>query len=143
MIKEELNKFREEIHIKLQELELKHFNTNEFIIDKLRFLTQNNDNPKENLFTKLHEIESLMNKEKVQIDHIHGLMTFKETASDDLKHHEIKLEQIHNEIRKGFNKYDKIYLDNLYLPGVIGENCKFRSLKEFVEVNYIYFFSLP
>ncbi len=102
---------------------------------KLRFLTQNDDNPKENLFTKLHEIESLVNKEKVQIDHIHGLMTFKEIASDDLKHHEIKLEQIHNEIRKGFNRYDKIYLDNLYLPGVIGENCKFKSLKEFVEVN--------
>ena len=30
-------------------------------------------------------------------------------------------------------KYDKIYLDNLYVPGLIGEHCDFANLKAYIE----------
>ena len=65
-------------------------------------------------------------------------MSFKDETSAQLIKHDIKLFHLQSEIKSAISKYDKIYLENLFLPGIIGEkNCRFKNMKEFIEVIFI------
>jgi hypothetical protein len=47
---------------------------------------------------------------------------------------DIRLNSFQKEFSNACYKYDKIYLENLHLPGTIGENCTYKNLRDYIEV---------
>ena len=132
---DEFSNFKEEIMKKLSEFDqksnLKHFNNMKEI--DLKF--ESNSKKLEFISSRVLDVEKIINKDKVQIDHIHGLISFKDSATDDLTTLELKLSSLQVEIKNACCKYDKIYLENLFIPGIIGENnSRFKNMKQFIEV---------
>jgi hypothetical protein len=129
---EDNKKFKEEVCKRLTEVEknLSQFHPkimeakfNEILL-KLDFYSE-----------RLNEIEKMANKDKVMIDTIHDLKTNVSTSQQLISNHEMKVNTIGKELKESIKKYDKIFLDNLHLPSIIGDNnCRFRSLREFIEV---------
>jgi len=131
---EDNKKFKEEVCKRLTDVEknLSQFHPkimeskfNE-ILSKLDFYSE-----------RLNEIEKMANKDKVLIDTIHDLKTNLSASQQQISNHEMKMNTVGKELKESIKKYDKIFLDNLHLPSIIGEsNCRFRGLREFIEVYY-------
>ena len=68
-----------------------------------------------------------------RLDRLNTYESFTQKTNDQLVSHEIRLTNISKDFTKAVQKYDKIYLDNLVLPGYIGEFCKFKNAKEFFD----------
>ena len=132
MNNEELEKLKEFIVNKTQQLENNMIKINPGAIEtKL-----NNVISKLETYTeRLNQIEIMANKDKVIIDGVHDLQTWKNDARQQISIHDVKLSGISRDLKDTSAKYDKIYLENLFLPGVIGDhNCKFKNMREFIEV---------
>ena len=116
-IKNEMNnKFEKEI--KLNEESLDEINT--------KFISLEGINKS---FT--NSISSL----NVKIDNYKELNSFKKKAESQLITHEIKLNTIITDLNEAKFKYDKIYIDNLTLPGYIGQYAKYKNLSEYIYNN--------
>ena len=74
-------------------------------------------------------------EEKYQIDKIENLEKLANKSNDSLISHEIRIGNIQDEIRSIKTKYDKIVLDNLNVPGIIGLSCPFRNLSYYIRSN--------
>ena len=126
------NTFNEEILTRIIEIEKSVFNSH----------TKSSETKLTELITKydkfterLNEIEKMANKDKVLIDSVHSLKTWENKAQDQIATSELRLNSIYKELKDTISKYDKIYLENLFIPGVIGEhNCRFKNMNEFIEV---------
>ena len=130
---EELNKFKDEILIYLYQrnkhyMELiKHFqdkfeeNKNEYL-EQIKTISQNYN-------TIISSQASLNNK----IDKISNFELFINKTNDQLITHEIRINNLSTDFIKSTQKYDKIYLDNLELPGYIGKFAKFKNCQAFFE----------
>ena len=56
---------------------------------------------------------------------------------DNLQSNSIKISMLEKDFRIAQNKYDKIYLDNIFLPNLINsKGAKFKNLKELLTNNY-------
>lgn len=129
---DDLYKFKEEIILRITEIEK----------NILKIQPKSNESQLTEIITKyekfterLNEIEKMANKDKVIIDSVHSLKTWESIAQDQLSTSEIRLNAIQKELKDTTSKYDKLYLSNLFIPGVIGEhNCRFKNMREFVEV---------
>ena len=53
--------------------------------------------------------------------------------NDQIIDNEVKLTSLRKDFSEACFKYDKLFINNLSVPGLIGNSCKFKSLKEFVE----------
>ena len=83
-------------------------------------------------------MENFTNINKVRLENIDDLLVFQRETSDKLITHGVKLNGVQKDIKEACSKYDKIYLENLFIPGIIGEFCKFKNNREFVEVKNNY-----
>ena len=127
----DLNKFKDEIlsyiserdnyySEKIKNLQSQCDNNNKNI-DKLT------DNVKENICnitTKQVEINTKLEK-------INLYEAFMNKANDKLISHEIRINNLREDLSKSTQKYDKIYLENLELPGYIGKSSKYPNCKIF------------
>ena len=69
------------------------------------------------------------------ISKINQIEKFDLRADNRLSSHDLRITTILNEIEKIKTKYDKIILDNLYVPGHIGGRCTFQNLSEYLLFN--------
>ena len=69
---------------------------------------------------------------QVKFDSINELETFKKKNEDYSKVFELRLNQAINDIEATRIKYDKIIGDNLVIPGIIGNNNKFKNIGEYL-----------
>ena len=127
-------KLREDLYNKLKE----HENTTNEI---LKAYKDNSDKINNNCIlkceefsVKLEEINNITLTYKLKLEKIPELDKFKTSSSDQIYTQNVKLINIQTELTKACNKYDKIYLENLELPGTIGEFCKYKNLREYNEV---------
>ena len=67
----------------------------------------------------------------IQLDKLKDYEFFYNKTNDKLISHEIRLNNIRDELSKATQKYDKIYLDNLELPGYIGRCAKYKNCQIF------------
>ena len=127
----ELNKFKEEI------LSFMHERDN-YYLDKIKkFQSQIEKNNKN--FEKLSEIvetnknNCLSNQIefKDKIDKLKVYDAFVNKANDKLISHEIRLNSLREDLTKSNQKYDKLYLENLELPGYIGRSSKYPNCRFF------------
>ncbi len=131
----ELNLFKEDILTHLKELENKineqisnkesklNHDYNEFTA-KMNSIIENNKEMISNLVTQ-----------KLKIEKISELESFKNKVDGMLITHEVRIKNNIEDIQKIKTKYDKIITDNLYVSGFIGNSCQFKNLSEYLSYN--------
>ena len=70
-----------------------------------------------------------------QISKIDAIEKFDKRADNKISTHEARLMTISNEIEKLKTKYDKIFIDNMTVPGYVGGQCKYVNLSEYLTFN--------
>ena len=126
--------FKEDIHKYIGELELRYKHAYNDM--KLRFdekMEQFNKDY-ENFGLKMADIQSANVTERIKLDKIDGLEKFKESADEIFFSLNNGVKKLQSEITTACNKYDKIFLENLEIPGLIGDFCKFKNLRYYIEV---------
>ena len=135
MSTDEINSLKEEIYSSLKQLEQKVFDT---INVKTAQLTDNYNNYNEKLDSILTHnkelIESIVS-EKINVEKINTLESFKNKADGMLISHEIRINNHNKEIDYMKEKYDRAIEDNLLIPGLIGPKCQFQNVKEYINAN--------
>ena len=81
------------------------------------------------------DVNCLMNisreKEK-KLEKIEYLEKFKNKAETSLLSQNIRINKLFEEISNIKSKYDKIFIENLTIPGFVGHSCKYNNLSEFI-----------
>ena len=127
----ELNLFKEEILSYLRERDL-------FFIDKinsLQFKTDINNKKIEELSETLEtNYNTFLSKQielSTKLEKLKSYDVFVNKANDKLISQEIRLNNIKDDLTLNFQKYDKIFLENLIVPGYIGKGAKYCNCKIF------------
>ena len=68
-----------------------------------------------------------------RLDKLNSYESFSIKTNDQLISHEIRINNLREDYNKSVQKYDKIYLDNLELPGYIGKYSKYKNCQAFFE----------
>ena len=135
MVFELFNKFKDELFKKFYEAD-NQLSTKQSLLkneNELKFKEYSLRIDKFN--SRIDEIEKFTNINKVRLEKIDDMAATQREASDKLITHGIKLNGLHKEIKESCSKYDKIYLENLFIPGIIGDHCRFKNNREYVEVS--------
>ena len=130
---EELNKFKDEMLLYINE-------RNNHILTLINYFQDKINQTKEEYTSKLNLINqnyeailssqaSIINK----VDKISNIELFMNKTNDQIITHEIRINNINQDFIKAVQKYDKIYLDNLELPGYIGKFAKFKNCQSFFD----------
>ena len=133
--KEEIDQFKEDMLKNLHDLESRlssqisnkelsfKNNYNEFT-SKMNTLMENNK-----------EIVTNLVMQKLKLEKISELESFKNKVDGMLITHEVRIKNNIEEISKIKTKYDKIISENLFVSGFIGTACQFRNLSEYLSYN--------
>ena len=128
---EELNKFKDNILSLLKERDkifLNKLYEYKSLTEKTKseFTSQNKiSNSK---FSKIIETQAKMTS---RLDQLSDYENFVSKTNEKLVSHEVRLTNIRNDFSLATQKYDKIYLDNLELPGYIGRCAKYKNCQVF------------
>ena len=68
-----------------------------------------------------------------RLDKLNTYDGFCTKTNDQLISHEIRINNLREDLHKSTQKYDKIYLENLELPGYIGKYSKYKNCQVFFE----------
>ena len=98
--------------------------------NKLTFINENTDSLLEFIATQ-----------KSNSDKIVDLELFKNKAEQNIISHDMKIKNLSAEIEKIKTRYDKLFHENLDVPGYIGPGCQFKTISEYIQ-NYILEFSI-
>ena len=130
---EELNKFKDEMLLYINE-------RNNQIISLINFFQEKINQTKEEYTSQLNLInqnyESILSSQASilnKVDKISNFELFMNKTNDQIITHEIRINNLSQDFIKSVQKYDKIYLDNLELPGYIGKFAKFKNCQRFFD----------
>ena len=94
------------------------------------------------ILTKFNNIEAI-NKAlsesiisiNVKLDKFNELDLFKKKAESQLITHEIRINNTILDLNESKFKYDKIFIDNLTVPGIIGPQAQYKTLRDYLIFN--------
>ena len=125
--------FKEEILGNLKRMENK-------VNEKIEMMTKMVDNklsPYNSKFdemkNKIFDLSNLISNDKSSTEKIAKLLEFKAKADDKLQSHELSINQCNRDIANATYKYDRVLLENFMIPGLLGANCKYPTMKSFIE----------
>ena len=127
-LKDEILKNNRELEIRLKN-QIENYNTK---------FTSNISNFQKKINTMNENNNKVMNSIpniNFNISKINEIEKFDMKVDNRLTSHDIRITTILTEIEKIKTKYDKIILDNLYVPGHVGGRCKFSNLSEYLLCN--------
>ena len=135
----DLMEFKDEVFKKVRLLENKVFteiNTKysemhsnyEKLDNRVTFIGENNDSLLETITAQ-----------KLNIDKIGELESFKNKTEQNLIMHDIKIKSLSTDLDKIKSKYDKTIYENLQVPGYIGPGCQYKSISEYITNNIFEF----
>lgn len=81
---------------------------------------------------ELKEITSRMQTILISTSNITTIAPTQKKFEETLVTFEIRLNSLSKELSNSIYRYDKIILDNLMIPGQVGEYCKHKNLKEYI-----------
>ena len=135
MSSEEIKSFKEEIYSSNKQFEQKVLDT---INIKIAQLTDNYDMFNEKLesiiLNNRNVIESIVS-EKINVEKLSALESFKNKADGMLISHEIRINNNNKDINYMKEKYDRAIEDNLIVPGLVGPKCQYQNVKEYINTN--------
>ena len=80
-------------------------------------------------------LTSNLSEYKFKLDKVDQFSSFQNKANDLLITHDIRINSMMSELSSAKIKYDKIFIDNLTVPGYIGEYSQYKTLREYLSVN--------
>ena len=126
--KEEFYKSMTEFEEKwMKMLDIKDFQIQKQITD----LKENS----EDIFKKSKAILDNYSAHKVNESKINDFVTFQNKVNDMLVTHEIRINNNIKDISNFASKFDKIISDNIFIPGIIGASCQYKTLSEYINFN--------
>ena len=127
----ELNKFKDDV---LSYLRARDY----FYMEKINSIKSQSDKNERN-FQTLNELSlstfnsltSWQTEVQSNLEKLNTIENFVNKANDKLVSHDIRINCLREDLSKNVQKYDKIYLDNLEVPGYIGRCSKYPNCKIF------------
>ena len=129
----DLNMFKEDILNHLKERDIITFNLIRMYQDKIETTEKNYLELTKRISNNYSDILSSQAKINNRLDKLNSYESFSTKTNDQLISHEIRINNLREEYNKSVQKYDKIYLDNLELPGYIGKYSKYKNCQVFFE----------
>jgi hypothetical protein len=129
-----LNEFKNEILKEVREVEKKMEGNYKKFLSDLDVKLQNYDKQLEWFSVKIKDGQA-SSSDKMKLEKVDELSAFHKKATDQILTHDVRINAIQKDLRDACFKYDKIFLENLTIPGCIGEYCKYKSIKDYLEVN--------
>ena len=128
---DELNKFKDNILTLLKERDKIYFD--KLLEYKTKTEKIKNDFDSTNKITNSKFSKMIDNQAKMnsRLDQLDNYESFVSKTNDKLISHEVRLTNIREDFSLATQKYDKIYLDNLELPGYIGRCAKYKNCQQF------------
>ena len=133
--KEEIDKFKEDVLKSLHDLESR---LNSQISNKELSFKKNYDEFTSKMNTLIEnnkEIVTNLVMQKLKLEKISELESFKNKVDGMLITHEVRIKNNIDEISKIKTKYDKIISENLFVSGFIGNSCQFKNVSEYLSYN--------
>jgi hypothetical protein len=81
------------------------------------------------------DITSQLIEHKIRLDKVDHLSSLLAQTNEQLAIINIRISNLNKDLSKAQMKYDKIFLDNLTVPGYIGEYSQYKTLREYIEDN--------
>ena len=100
-------------------------------ISKINKIEKNFEEMTNNININYNKIIKTQAKMNSELDKLKNYESFSNNVNDKLVSHEIRLNNFREDFTKATQKYDKIYLDNLELPGYIGRCAKYKNCQIF------------
>ena len=110
-------------------LKLKMDSNTEILEQKLKAY----DTKLDSMTQKIAELSKMISTDNAIHEKVDQLSAYRATVESTLITHEVKQNMISKELKDAIFKYDKVIIDNLLYPGVIGNSCKFKNFKEFID----------
>ena len=129
----DLNMFKEDILNYLKERDIITFNLIRIYQDKIETTEKNYLELTKRISNNYSDILSSQAKINNRLDKLNSYESFSSKTNDQLISHEIRINNLREDYNKSVQKYDKIYLDNLELPGYIGKYSKYKNCQVFFE----------
>ena len=132
-INEELNKFKDEILSFLKERDSYYhtkINTYHSHIELTEKKYENLTNVISSNYQQILTSQANLNN---RLDKFNSYESFVLKTNDNVTSHEIRINNLREDFSKATQKYDKIYLDNLELPGYIGKYAKYKNCQVFFD----------
>ena len=85
------------------------------------------------LTQKIADLSNNIPNESRNSEKITSLEDFYKNAKETLYTHDYRIKKIDKDLQEALIKYDKIIVDSLFYPGVIGKNDKFQTFRELIE----------
>ena len=130
---EELNKFKDEVLSFFKNRDKYFLN----LINSYKCQIQTAEKKYEDLskLIKLNYEEIITSNASLnnRLDKFNSYESFVSKTNDNITSHEIRINNLREDFTKTVHKYDKIYLDNLELPGYIGRCAKYKNCQLFFE----------
>ena len=120
----QLNQLKIDIENKIKEDKKSNENSINQLKEKFSYIESINQNLKESLA-----------KINVKLDQYNELEAFKKKAESQLITHEIRINNTISDLKESKYKYDKIFIDNLSVPGFIGPQAKYKTIGEYLYNN--------
>ena len=128
---EELNTFKDNILSLLKERDkifLNKLSDYKTSTDKIKFEFNSENKLTNSKFSKIIDTQAKMTS---RLDQLSDFENFVTKTKEKLVSHEVRLTNIRSDFSLATQKYDKIYLDNLELPGYIGRCAKYKNCQVF------------
>ena len=91
------------------------------------------DQKYENIKVKLDEIEKSLESKNAMETINNKLEKFNSKLEEKIVFYNTKIAKIERDLSNACFKYDKIFLNNISSPGLIGDGCPYPSMKVFLE----------
>ena len=131
----DLNIFKEEILTHIKDLEKKLTTQISNKESKLNQDYEEFTSKMNSIIENNKEMVSNIVSQKIKLEKISELESFKNKVDDMLITHEVRIKNSIEDIERMKTKYDKIVTDNLYVSGFIGNSCQFRNVSEYLSYN--------
>ena len=133
----EMYLLKEEIYVKIKELETKFFNEITKKNSEINFNLNIFDEKVNSILNSNKEMIDSVTNQKMNFDKLNELESKTGSMDEDIITHKIQIKNILSEINRLRIKYDKIISDNIYIPGYVGPGTEFVNLGELIINLYV------
>ena len=134
--KNDMRFFQNDLLTDLKKLELqinsKVSNVNQTLSTKINEY----DSKINKIFENINELISQITERKFDHERVEELISMNNKFGEQIKENQSRISIIDKNLEDSIFKYDKIILDNLQVPGIIGISCKFKNCRMFFETIY-------
>jgi len=104
------------------------------ITEKFEAILQNNNESK----LRLDSIQDFQAKFQVKVmGNYDDFESFKTNTSEDLFKNTLYVKDLQKDLSNIINKFDKMFIENLIIPGKIGDYCQYKNMRDYISVKII------